>query len=267
MTPLRISIVTPSYNQGVFIRRTIDSVLEQAGRFELEYLVYDGGSTDDTVDILRSYGDRLRWYSGRDDGQVDAINKGLRAATGDIVGWLNSDDVLAPGALQRVSEAFEAYPRLEWVHGRCDIIDAEDRLIRRWISAYKHWCSLHYSYSRLLTENIISQMTVYWRRSVLEEIGYVDPRLKLAFDYDLWLRLARRGDPIYIPERQASFRSYETNKSANLFEEQFREDYAIAQRHAPERIWLLRWKRVKGMRTVGLYRAMRLFRSLGRQEQ
>ena len=266
MAPLRISVVTPSYNQGPFIRRTIDSVLEQTGDFELEYRIYDGGSTDETLDILRSYGSRLRWHSERDHGQVDAINKGLRAATGEIVGWLNSDDVLAPGALQRVAQTFAARPALEWVHGRCDVIDAEDRVIRGWISAYKHWCSLHYSYSRLLTENLISQMTVFWRRRVLDEIGYVNPELKLAFDYDLWLRLGRRSDPVYIRERQASFRWYETTKSGSSFEEQFREDYAIALRHAPERRWLLLWKRIKTMRTVAIYRGMRLCRSGIRKE-
>src|SRR5262249_54852388 len=174
-----------------------------------------------------------RCGSERDHGQLDAINKGLRAATGEIVGWLNSDDVLAPGALQRVAEAFGARPALDWVHGRCDIIDAEDRVIRRWISAYKHWCSVRYSYSRLLTENLISQMTVFWRRRLLEEIGYLDPALKLAFDYDLWLRLAKRSDPLYIPERQASFRWYEATQSGSSFERQFKEDYAIALRHAP----------------------------------
>src|SRR5215471_19332017 len=98
MPAIRISLVTPSYNQGRFIQRTIDSVLEQTGDFELEYVVYDGGSTDETLDVLRSYGERLRWRSEPDRGQVDAINKGLRAATGEVVGWLNSEDVLAPGA-------------------------------------------------------------------------------------------------------------------------------------------------------------------------
>src|SRR5262249_60901560 len=101
MVPLRISVVTPSYNQGRFVRRTIDSALGQKGDFELEYLVYDGGSTDETLDVLRSYGSGLRWCSERDHGKVDAINKGLRAATGEIVGWLNSEDVHATDALHR----------------------------------------------------------------------------------------------------------------------------------------------------------------------
>ncbi len=262
MPPVRISVLTPSYNQGAFIRRTLDSVLGQTGNFDLEYVVIDGGSTDDTLDILRSYGDRLRWRSEPDRGQVEAINKGLRAATGEIVGWLNSDDLLAPGALQRVAETFAEHPGLEWLHGRCNVIDVHDRVIRRWISAYKHWCARHYSYERLIAENFVSQMTVYWRRDVMDEIGFVDPDLKLAFDYDLWLRLAKRSDPLYVPELQASFRWYETTKSGSFFVEQFEEDYEIALRNAPEHRWPLLVKRVKSFRAVTIYRGMRVMRSI-----
>ena len=133
---MRISIVTPSYNQAPFIRRTIDSVLSQRGPFELDYVVIDGGSTDGTIEILESYGDRLAWVSERDRGQVDAINRGLRGATGDVVSWLNSDDVLMPGTLARVAAAFTDNRDAEWLHGRCMIIDEHDREVRRWISAY-----------------------------------------------------------------------------------------------------------------------------------
>src|SRR5262245_25539695 len=128
---MRISIITPSFNQAQFIRRTIDSVLSQDGDFELDYRVVDGGSTDGTIDILKSYGDRLAWTSESDRGQVDAINKGLARADGDIVSWLNSDDTLMPGALQRIVSAFEQHPETEWVHGRCPIIDEHDREVRQ----------------------------------------------------------------------------------------------------------------------------------------
>ena len=123
---LRISIITPSYDQAHFIERAIKSVLTQTGPFDLEYLVLDGGSNDGTREILQKYNGLLYWESAPDKGQIDAINKGLRRATGDIVGWLNSDDALAPGALQRVAEAFTLRPDIEWVHGRCDVIDTND---------------------------------------------------------------------------------------------------------------------------------------------
>lgn len=262
MSRVRISIITPSYNQRQFIERTIESVLEQTGDFDLEYIIVDGGSTDGTLEILRKYGGRLCWESASDEGQVDAINKGLRRATGDIVGWLNSDDTLASGALSKIAEAFQRHPRLEWVHGRCDIIDAHDRTIRKWISAYKHWCCRRYSYSRLLMENIISQMTVFWRRRILSETGLLDPTFPLAFDYDLWLRFAKRGDPLYIPERIACFRWYESSKSGANFIDQFNEDYAVARRHGLDRPWLLLRKRLKTIRILLIYRILSLARDL-----
>ena len=164
---LRFSIVTPSYNQARFIRRTIESVLGQEGAFDLEYLLVDGGSTDGTAAILEEYSPRLQWISEPDRGQVDAINKGLERTTGDVVGWLNSDDVLLPGALQRAASAFAARPEVEWVHGRCRIIDEHDRRVRQWVEAYKDLRARSFSFEALLTENFISQMTVFWRRSLL----------------------------------------------------------------------------------------------------
>ena len=145
MSRPRISIITPSYGHARFIERTLRSVIDQAGDFDLEYRVLDGGSEDGTLDILRRYEGRLEWTSGPDNGQVDAINKGLRMATGDIVGWLNSDDVLMPGALARVAAAFAAHPQAEWVHGRCEVIDINDRPIRRWISGYKDFRARRHS--------------------------------------------------------------------------------------------------------------------------
>jgi glycosyltransferase involved in cell wall biosynthesis len=264
---LRISVVTPSFNQAQFIDRTIQSVLSQAGNFDLEYLVIDGGSTDGTLDVLRRYGGRLDWVSERDQGQSDAINKGLRRVTGDVVGWLNSDDVLRPGALARVAAAFEEHPAAGWVHGRCDIIDPEDRVIRRWLSAYKRWCSLRYSYGRLLTENFVCQMTVFWRRSLLEAVGLLDTGLHLAMDYDYWLRLAKLGPPVYIPQPQAYFRWYPVSKSGAQFRRMIAEEQAIARRHDPDRHWLLRIKRLKAARAAAIYGALDWMRGLTRAAQ
>jgi len=255
---MRITLVTPSRNQGRFIRRTIESVLAQRGDFELEYMVLDGGSTDETLGVLESYGGRVTWESAVDRGQTDAINRGLQRATGDIVGWLNSDDTLAAGALARVAEAFRLQPTLEWVHGRCEIIDEDDRVIRRTVSSYKHFRCRRYSYSTLLTENFISQMTVFWRREVMDQIGYLDTSLKLAFDYDYWLRLACRSAPLYIAQPQAMFRWYRTSKSGMSFTLQFDEDYAVMKRHAPDRRLLHLTKRFKTAGILAAYRVMAL---------
>jgi len=263
---LRISIVTPSFNQAQFIERTVRSVLDQRGDFDLEYCVLDGGSTDSTLDILRRFEGQLTWTSGPDKGQVDAINRGLRAVTGDIVGWVNSDDVLLPGALARVAEVFARHPQAEWVHGRCEIIDVEDRPIRRWISMYKDFRARRHTFENLLAENYVSQMTTFWRRRVHDQIGYLDESLKLAFDYEFWLRLAKRGAPVYLEDRIACFRWYETTKSGASFEAQFEEDYAIASRHARDRRLLLLRKRVASARTVAIYKVMRLFRIVLRRK-
>lgn len=257
MPPLRISLITPSFNHARFVERTIESVLGQTGDFELDYAVRDGGSTDGTLDILRRYGSRLRWTIEPDGGQVDALNRGLRAATGDIIGWLNSDDVLLPGALARVAAVFIARPEVEWLHGRCEIIDAEDVPIRRPVSLYKHLRARRHTFENLLTENYVSQMTAFWRRSLHDEVGYLDETLSLAFDYDLWLRLARRVEPVYVEDRLACFRWYPSSKSGSSFEAQFREDVRVAARYAPPgRPWL-RWrKRAKNAAIVAAYRLL-----------
>lgn len=255
---MRISLITPSFNHDEFIRRTIDSVLGQAGDFELEYVVLDGGSTDRTKDILQSYGDRLRWTSEPDGGQVDAINSGLKKATGDVVGWLNSDDVLLPNSVQRVANCFRNNPACEWVHGGCQIIDRDDREIRSWVSRYKRRHAMQYSRASLLSRNFVSQMTVFWRRHAMDAVGYLDPELPLAFDYDYWLRLSKLGDPIYIDEPQAAFRWYETSKSGANFKQQCLEDEAISKRHGNRSFGRILSKRMQNAARIAMYNAMSL---------
>lgn len=257
---LRFSLITPSFNQAAFIGRTIDSVLAQTGEFDLDYRVIDGGSRDGTLDVLRGYGARLAWISEPDRGQIDAINKGLRGTTGDVVGWINSDDTLLPGALARVAAAFAAHPDAEWVHGRCRIIDEHDRTMRRWVSLYKHYRCRHHSFDNLMTENYVSQMTVFWRRRVHDEIGYLDPALDLAFDYDLFLRLARRGAPVYLDDELACFRMYGTSKSGAGFAEQLAQAVEITGRYAAPTPWLRARRRAKQVAITNIYRAMRVAR-------
>ncbi len=256
----KISIVTPSLNQVAFVERAVRSVLDQEGDFDLEHLVYDGGSTDGTLDVLRRFEGRLRLVVEPDTGQANAINKGLRAATGDVVGWLNSDDLLYPGALAAVAAAFRARPDAVWLHGGCEIVDEADRPIRRWVTAYKDFRCRRYSRRALLVENFVSQMTVFWRRSAMERIGWLDESMRLSFDYEYWLRLSGLGDPLYLPQRLAAFRWYTTSKSGSSFERQFREDREAFERHAPPGA-LLRWhKRLRTAQIVGAYRALRALR-------
>ncbi len=257
---MKISIVTPSLDQAPYLERTLASVLSQRGELELELLVMDGGSTDGTAEILRRHADRLSYRIEPDAGQASAINKGLRAATGDVLGWLNSDDLLYPGALARVAAAFRDRPDLAWLHGRCEVVDEQDRPIRRWVSAYKDFRCRRYSRRALLVENFVSQMTVFWRRSAMERVGLLDESMRYGFDYEYWLRLSALGDPLYLRERIAAFRWYATSKSGANFERQFEEDAAAFERHAPADALLRLHKRLRTAQILAAYRLLRALR-------
>lgn len=228
---MKVSVVTPSFNQGAFIERTIESVVSQQGDFELDYLVVDGGSTDGTLAILRRYQGRLRWVSEKDQGQSDAINKGFRLTSGEVVAWLNSDDTYAPGALDLVARTLRETGR-RWCFGECRVIDEQDRVVRSAISRYKHWVSRRYSRRRLLGRNFISQPATFFRRDLLEEAGPIDPALHLAMDYDLWLRFSRIAEPAFIARTLANFRWHGLSKSGSRYRAMAWECLSIARRRA-----------------------------------
>lgn len=236
---MKITVITPSYNQGHFIERTIKSILEQEFSGELQYLVVDGGSTDNTLEILRQYGSRIAWTSEKDNGLADAVNKGLARATGEIIGWLNSDDLYRPGTLQRVVKYFEQHPDCMWLYGKCRIIDENDREIYRNVTRYKNLLLSRYSYGRLLTENYISQPAVFFRKSLMEETGLLRTDLRFAMDYDLWLRFGKRYPAGVIPEYLSDFRRHAASLSENYTGRQFAEQYAVAGQHGANKRQLL----------------------------
>ena len=201
-----VSIVTPSFNQGRFIRRTIDSVLAQTYA-NIEYLVVDGGSTDETLAVLRSYGDRVRWLSEPDEGQTAAINKGFRLTNGKINGYLNSDDVLLPDAIAKVVEYLRNHPDCDLVYGDADYIDAEDRVTGAYPTA-------DYSFERLMEDCCICQPAAFWRASLTETVGPFDATVQLAMDYEYWIRVDRKGFVIrHLEEKLAQSRLHAETKT------------------------------------------------------
>lgn len=224
-------MITPSFNQGCYLERTIRSVLNQKGDFELEYLVVDGGSTDESVGILKRYGDRLKWVSERDRGQSDAINKGFRMASGEILAWLNSDDTYEPGALASVAEAYREAP-FEWCFGDCRIIDEQDREIRKAITRYKESQSRRYTFSRLLRRDFISQPSTFFTAGVYRETGDIARELAYSMDYDYWLRLGRKYPPRYVNCYLANFRWHQVSKNGAAYRRAAWETLCTARRHA-----------------------------------
>jgi glycosyltransferase involved in cell wall biosynthesis len=267
---MRLSIITPSLNNAAYLPLARESILAQQGDFELESLVIDGGSTDGTVEFLRGFGPlpdpppeyqgrerKLRWISEPDKGQADAVNKGLTMATGDIIGWLNADDLYPAGALAIVADTFAANPALQWLIGRCDIVDQSGRTVRSNITDYKNRLLDSYSRKSLLRMNLISQPAVFWRREFGQKIGPLDESLHWTMDYDLWLRMAEKSEPMILKDTLARFRVRGDSKSQGGRRGQFTEGYQVACRYCRED-WMSRLvHRVNVEKIVWGYTTMR----------
>ena len=221
----RISIVTPSYNQGQFIEDTIRSVLLQ-GYPNLEYIVMDGGSNDGTIDVIRKYQDRLAyWDSTPDEGQYDAINKGFSHSTGDIMAWLNSDDKYAPSALSVVADVFASFPDVEWIttlYGLTFNEQGQAVGIANWRgfnrNLFLRGANLPHE-SRYAT-GWIQQESSFWRRSLWERAGgRVDASLQLAADFDLWTRFYQHAQLYGIAALLGGFRKHRWQKTRNHLDE------------------------------------------------
>jgi len=250
---MKISIITPSYNQASFIERTIQSVLSQ-GYKDLEYIIMDGGSTDGTVEILKKYSDKIIWKSEKDSGQSDAINKGLKMATGDIVAFLNSDDTYEPGALKKAAEFFQNNPGKKWVYGKCKIIDENDREIRKPITLYKNLLLRKYSYRKLLSENFISQPATFWKRELHAEVGYFSEQEHYCMDYEFWLRIGAKYLAGVIDEYLANFRIWAKSKTGQVNVKEYADALRVAKSYGKSYPLALFFHQLNYYKTISLYK-------------
>ena len=222
-----VSIITPSLNQGRFIEDTICSVLSQDYP-QMEYIVIDGGSTDDTLEILRKYDKRLQWISEPDLGQGDAVNKGFSMARGEILGWLNSDDTYTPRAVSTIVQYFLQSPETVMVYGDAHFIDSHGHVTGEYPSE-------RFRMKGLAKRCFLSQPAVFIRAEVFRKVGPFNTRLQTCMDYEYWIRIGKSYPETAIAYLKGTFlansRSYSENKSARFREIHYKEAMETAQKY------------------------------------
>lgn len=259
MSEPKITIVTPSFQQAKFLEATMLSVLSQSFA-PLEYMVIDGGSIDGSVEIIHRHADKLAyWCSESDDGQTAAINKGLRRAMGQIVGWLNSDDILLDGSLEKIAAAFDD-PNVQAVCGWVISIDENGTPISRRVYPQP-------TIDVLLSRSLLPQPTVFWRRELFRQIGFLDESFHVCMDLDFWVRLAGQGIvPKLIPSFTAGFRRHSDQKTDSRSEKWQTEEQSIWRRlhgtsadrkrlrEAVPLAWRIRYSLMKRAMKSGFYK-------------
>lgn len=219
----KFTIITPSYNQGSFLEETIMSVLSQKGNFYIDYIIADGGSGDQSVEIIKKYdeilkknqfpikcmGIEFRWWSKKDNGAVDAINKGFKKAKGNILAYIASDDFYEPNAFDIVLKNFEKDSSITLVHGDCYFCYSKDRKDLK--------SSSETSFVDLLkNRNVIFSPSTFFTKEILDRVGLMDESFEYAADLDLWLKIAKVGKTSYTPHILSNFRVWESSKSVLL---------------------------------------------------
>ncbi len=255
-----ITVVTPCLNAVSTVAECLESV-----RFQdypaLEHVVVDGGSTDGTLELLAA-AEGITWVSDPDEGRPDAANKGVLMSSGEVVAWLNADDRYEPGALAEVGQAFAEHPEAMWATGYCRIIDGEGREVRRPVTRYKNFLLRRFTLSLYLTQNFVSDPATFVRRVVLDEVGLLSSRYEMSHDYDLWLRVAARWEPLVLEHTVACFRMAEGSLSMAGFERQFREHAEVAKRNGGGHRFAVAANSTISRLIVVAYRLMRRARRL-----
>ena len=223
----KISIVTPNYNKAKYLERTILSVLSQ-NYPNLEYIIIDGGSTDGSVDIIKKYADKLTyWVSEPDNGMYYAIKKGFEYSTGEIMAWINSDDMYHPGALSIVADIFMEYDDVQWLTGMNTHYDENGRTVRVWSATY-------FSHLSFLMRNYkyVQQESTFWRRSLWNRVGGISTEYKLAGDFNLWMRFSRHEKMYIVNALLGGFRVCDGQLSENIKEYSREAEDIIAKERA-----------------------------------
>lgn len=242
-----ISIITPSFNQAKYLEKTIQSVIFQDYP-EIEYIIVDGGSTDGSKNIIEKYSEKIDWWvSEKDAGQADAINKGLIHANGKYIGWLNSDDLYLPGAIQQAVDLLEANPDAAFVYGNVKSIDENDKVTN--IMRYGHW-----KLSDLMQFNIIGQPGVFIRKRNMVQVGGLDLNFHLLLDHHLWLRLALDSNFIFSEKIWAAARFHSQAKNTALAAEFGNEAIRLAKWMEETPLFAKLWIKNKKKVWAGAYR-------------
>jgi glycosyltransferase involved in cell wall biosynthesis len=232
---MRFTVITPNYNGARFLEQTLRSVIGQRGEtVELEYIVVDGNSTDGSHEIIEKYTDDISHIIiEQDSGPASAINKGFALATGDVVSWLNADDIYFPGTLERVGRVLDRNPDAALCFGRCPIVDDQGREIRRGITSFKEFFYPFSSRFVFQSINYLSQPALFFNRHAFDQAGLLREDMVAAWDYDFILRIWRAGRSVQVTgEPLAAFRWHEQSISGRHFKVQFQEEYEAACKDA-----------------------------------
>lgn len=255
---VQFSIITTCFNAAKTIEQTIQSVISSSAGYKVEHIITDAGSTDGTLDIIQKYKEHLTIVEATGLNQSQGINCGLKAATGQIVSFLNADDTYQSDTLQLAWNAFSKEPEKRWLIGRCKIIDQNDQELQPWITAYKNVLLSSYSYPLLLCENFICQPSVFLKPSLFPDYGYFAENQNLVMDYEFWLRIGHKEQPIIINKQLSSFRRFMGTKSNANFVQQFKDDKAVAAKYARMHghSWTIAVKYLNYLRTIGIYKIL-----------
>ena len=239
MTNNTFTIITPSFNQDQFIEKTINSVLSQEGGFYIDYIVADGGSTDNSVEIIKKYdkllknkkypvkckGINYRWWSEKDNGQSHAINKGLTLASGDVLAWINSDDFYEQGAFRYINNMFKSYKQIDLFYGDC--YQVTDKKLEKKLIKLKQ-----IDYKKIIKWGcLIYQPAAFFTKRIINKIGLLNEELKYCMDYDLWLRILKENNCLYCPRVLANYRLWPDSKTVSQIKKLHQESEKVRRKY------------------------------------